>query len=99
MPAKFYVFSTKVYDLLRWEPPQYPPAMALSAVFMVVVIGMVFFNRWVVQRREYTTVTGKGYRTSPISLGKWRYVTLAFISCTPVFSLFFPSPSLWLGPL
>ena len=35
MPAKFYVFSTKVYDLLRWEPPQYPPAMALSAVFMV----------------------------------------------------------------
>ncbi|UCG66185.1 MAG: iron ABC transporter permease [Deltaproteobacteria bacterium] len=79
MPAKFFVFSTKVYDMLRWEPPQYPPAMALSAVFMAVIIGLVFLNRFVVQRRQYTTVTGKGYRTSPIRLGKWRYVTLAYV--------------------
>ncbi|MDZ4245841.1 MAG: iron ABC transporter permease, partial [Dehalococcoidia bacterium] len=79
MPAKIFVYSTKVYDLLRWEPPQYPPAMALSAIFMFVVIGLVFFNRWVIQRRQYTTVTGKGYKTSAIRLGKWRYATLAFV--------------------
>ena len=97
MPAKFYVFSTKVYDLLRWEPPQYPPAMALSAVFMVVVIGMVFFNRWVVQRREYTTVTGKGYRTSPIILGKWKYVTLAFVILYTVIFLVLPFTILIIG--
>jgi len=46
---------------------------------MAVIIGLVFLNRFVVQRRQYTTVTGKGYRTSPIRLGKWRYVTLAYV--------------------
>ncbi|MDP2646555.1 MAG: iron ABC transporter permease [Desulfobacterales bacterium] len=79
MPAKFFVFSTKVYDLLRWDPPLYPPAMALSSIFLVVIVGLIFFNRWVIQRRQYTTVTGKGYRTTPIRLGKWKYVTLAFV--------------------
>ena len=97
MPSKFFVFSTKVYDLLRWEPPQYPPAMALSAVFMVIVIAMIFLNRWVVQRREYTTVTGKGYRTSTIILGKWRYATMAFILLYAFIFLILPGTILIIG--
>lgn len=97
MPAKFFVFSTKVYDLLRWEPPQYPPAMALSSVFLIVVIGLVFINRWVIQRRQYTTVTGKGYRTSPIRLGKWRYATLAFVILYAVVFLVLPFTILIVG--
>jgi len=97
MPSKFYVFSTKVYDLLRWEPPQYPPAMALSSVFMVIVIGMIFLNRWVVQRRQYTTVSGKGYRTSIIKLGKWRYVTLAFVLLYALIFLILPLTILIIG--
>lgn len=90
MPVKFFVFSTKVYEMLRWDPPLYPPAMALSTVFLVVVICLVFVNRWFIQRRQYTTVTGKGYRTSPIRLGKWKYVTLAFVIVYAIIFLFLP---------
>jgi len=96
-PVGFDVFSTKVFDLLRWSPPQYPPAMALSTVFLIVVIGLVFFNRWVMQRRQYTTVTGKGYRTSPIKLGKWKYATLSFVIFYSFVFLFLPFGFLIIG--
>lgn len=76
-PAKIYVYSTKVYDLIRWEPPRYPPAMALSSVFMVAMFVVVLLYRYVVAGREYTTVTGHGYRAATIKLGKWKYLTLS----------------------
>lgn len=75
-PAKIFVYATKVYDLLRWEPPEYPPAMALSTVFMMIIFFMVFVQRRITSRRQYTTVSGKGYRVTPIKLGPWKYVTL-----------------------
>lgn len=76
MPSKIFVYSTKVYDMLRWEPPQYPPAMALSMVFMAFVIVLVFLNRWLITRRQYTTVSGKGFRVAPVRVGSWRWVLL-----------------------
>jgi iron(III) transport system permease protein len=76
-PAKIYVYSTKVYDMLRWEPPRYPPAMALSSVFMASVIVVVLIYRFVIAGREYSTVTGRGYRPTTIKLGKWKYLTLS----------------------
>lgn len=76
MPAKVFVYSTKVYDMLRWEPPQYPPAMALSLVFMIFVFAMVFLNRWLITRKQYTTVSGKAFRPAVIRMGPWRWVLL-----------------------
>jgi len=76
MPARIYVYSTKIYDMLRWEPPQYPPAMALSSIFMLFVFAVVFMNRWLITRRQYTTVSGKGFRPAPIRMGPWRWVLL-----------------------
>jgi iron(III) transport system permease protein len=76
MPVRIYVYSTKIYDMLRWEPPQYPPAMALSSIFMLFVFAVVFMNRWLITRRQYTTVSGKGFRTTPIRMGPWRWVLL-----------------------
>jgi iron(III) transport system permease protein len=76
-PAKIHVYSTKVYDLLRWEPPRYPPAMALSSFFMLSMFIVVLIYRWAISGREYTTVTGRGYKATTIKLGKWKYLTLS----------------------
>lgn len=76
MPARIYVYSTKIYDMLRWEPPLYPPAMALSSIFMLFVFAVVFMNRWLITRRQYTTVSGKAFRPAPIRMGPWRWVLL-----------------------
>ncbi len=97
MPAKIFVYSTKVYDLLRWEPPQYPPAMALSTIFMAIVFGLIFLNRWVIQRRQYTTVTGKGYRATPIALGKLRWFLFGLCVAYILIFLFLPFTILVIG--
>ncbi|HEX9880264.1 MAG TPA: iron ABC transporter permease [Candidatus Binatia bacterium] len=97
MPAKIFVYSTKVYDMLRWEPPQYPPAMALSMVFMLFVFGLVFFNRWIITRRHYTTVSGKAFRVAPIHVGPWRWVLLAVCVLYLVVFTLTPFTLLFLG--
>lgn len=71
-----FVYTTRVYDLVHWLPPKYPEAMALSVVFMVVVFVLVFVNRRVIGQRQYVTVTGRGFAVRPISLGRWKYLTL-----------------------
>lgn len=93
MPAKIFVYSTKVYDLLRWEPPKYPSAMALSMVFMVSVGILVLVQRYLVSKRQYTTVTGRGFNVRPIALGKAKWplfgITTAFITVTTFLPFFF----------
>jgi iron(III) transport system permease protein len=33
IPAGIYVYGTRIYDLVRWDPPLYSQAMALSTIF------------------------------------------------------------------
>lgn len=90
MPAKIFVYSTKVYDFLRWEPPKYPPAMALSMIFMVVVGILVIIQRYLMTRRQYTTVTGRGFNVRPVALGKMKWPVFSFCSFFIVLTTFLP---------
>ncbi|MFC1930405.1 ABC transporter permease [Chloroflexota bacterium] len=96
-PARLFVFSTKVFDLIKTDPPQYPPAMALSTIFLVIVVAMILVNRWIIERRQYTTVTGKGYRTTPIRVGKWRWLLFAVCVGYVVIFLVLPFTFLIIG--
>lgn len=71
-PIKFFVYSTKIYELVLQEPPAYGPAMALSTMALVLLAPLVFLQHWVSQRRSYATIGGQ-YRVGRNRLGKWRY--------------------------
>jgi iron(III) transport system permease protein len=43
---------------------------------MVFVFAMVFLNRWLITRKQYTTVSGKAFRPAVIRMGPWRWVLL-----------------------
>lgn len=63
LPAGIFVYSTRVFDLLRIEPPDEPQAMALSTFFLVILFVLVFFYRALLQRAHMAaTLTGKGAR-------------------------------------
>lgn len=70
-PFQFYVYSTKVYALVSQEPPQFAPASALASMGLLVILPLIFLQRWLGQRRQYTTLTGK-LQTQPVRLGRWR---------------------------
>jgi iron(III) transport system permease protein len=77
-PSGIYVYSTKIYDFLHREPRAYGEATALGSVFLFVLAILLFFYwRYLSGNKKFTVVTGQGYSTLRVKLGKWRYVALA----------------------
>lgn len=75
IPVGIYVYSTEIWESTHWEPPRYDQATALSSLFLLVIFGMVLVQRLVLGRRQYTTISGRGYSARTTSLGRWRWVT------------------------
>src|ERR687891_670745 len=78
-PIGLQVYSTKIHELVTWEPPQFAPAMALSTVSLGVLLLMVAFQCLYIANKSYTTVSGRGFSIRPTYLGRWRYPAFAAI--------------------
>ncbi len=79
VPIDLHVFSTKIHDLVISEPAEYPPAMALSSTFLVVLLLLVTFQRFVLKRKEYTTVSGRGFNNRLTPLGRWKGLVFVLV--------------------
>ena len=77
-PFRFYVYSTKIYALVRTEIPNYGEAAALASVTMLIISLIIPLQRWIIQRRRYTTLTGS-FKPGLVDLGNWRFVLFAAI--------------------
>jgi len=94
VPIGLYVYSTKIRDMVTYEPPEYAPATALGTMFLVVLLALVAFQRWYVGRKMFRTVTGRGFSTRVVALGRWRWpifwlvALIAFsVTLTPIIML------------
>jgi iron(III) transport system permease protein len=96
-PIGLQVYSTKIHELVTWEPPQFAPAMALSTVFLGVLLLMVGLQRRYIAQRNYETVTGRGFSVRPTPLGRWRYPAFALILCFAMVVTIVPTALLLLG--
>lgn len=77
LPANIFVYGTRIYDYLRQEPPAYGEATALGSVFLLVLCVLAYVYRKYLQgNKKFTVVTGSGYSTMRVKLGKWRYIAL-----------------------
>lgn len=95
-PVGIYVYATRIYDYIRQEPPAYGEATALGSLFLVVLALLVFlYQRYIRERRKFAVVTGQGYSTSRLNLGKWKYVALA--GCLLYFSVMMILPLAFLA--
>ena len=75
LPAGIYVFSTKIYAIVRTATfmPVYGQANALAMVYLVIAVGTTFlYTRMISRAERYTIITGKGYRPRQLDLGKWK---------------------------
>lgn len=95
-PARIFVYTTKVYQLLE-ATHQFGPAMAMTNVFLVVLLTLIFIQRRLLNRQSYTTIGGRGFTIRPASLGRWRYVTLAFCLTWMVVGTLLPLMTLIFG--
>jgi iron(III) transport system permease protein len=77
-PINFFVYSTKILSLIRTDIPQYGEATALASVTLLLIALIIPMQRWVLERRRYTTITGN-FKPGLIDLGRWNYILFGTI--------------------
>ena len=96
-PIGLQVYSTKIHELVTWEPPQFAPAMALSTVFLGVLLLMVALQRNYIGQRNYETVSGRGFSVRSTPLGHWRYPAFFLVLAFAMVVTIVPTALLLIG--
>jgi iron(III) transport system permease protein len=98
-PFDFFVYSTKIYGLVRAEGvrlPEYGQATVLASMTLLVIALIIPLQRWILQRRRYTTVTGS-FKPGLIGLGRWKYPAFGTILGLLLLLTIFPIIMLVMG--
>jgi iron(III) transport system permease protein len=99
-PVGIEVFSTQIYNALNGNiTPDYAYAGALS-VLVIVLVALLATVMWrYLSQRDFTTISGKGQRTDPADIGRWKYLCTAAIVIYAIVALAFPLFQLVFGSL
>ena len=97
IPAGIYVYGTRIYDLVHWDPPLYSQAMALSTVFLLALFVLVLAYQKFLRSKEYATLRGGGMSYRPTFLGKWRYLASAILFVWVVVGIYLPLAMVLIG--
>jgi iron(III) transport system permease protein len=99
-PAQIYVFTTQIYSYITsGVVPEYPPAIALSTLFVILSFALILFQRRMLGERSFVTISGRNYRSTPAGLGQWKYVVFGLLALYVVVSVALPLTMLVLGSL
>ena len=81
LPGRIYVLSTDIYSDVHYSiPANFGNAGAFSIGLLAMVVVMLhFYNRLSRHADRYRTITGKGFRSRAIRLGRLRYLTATFL--------------------
>lgn len=63
---------TYIYRLMNSSPSRGNEAAAVAITLVVIVLAVTALQRWVVSKRSYTTVSGKGLKLGVVDLGWFR---------------------------
>ncbi|HEV8020809.1 MAG TPA: iron ABC transporter permease [Candidatus Lustribacter sp.] len=74
IPANIYVYSTRIYDLIGHDPPQFQQAIALSTLMLVILFVLTVFYQRFTSRRLFATLSGRGVSFTQVRLGRWRWL-------------------------
>lgn len=109
LTAGIPLLSSQIY--FATHPPSGLPDYGLASVLGVIMLVFAFVLIWYYQRvtknaEKYATITGKGYRPTRMSLGKWKIPTIiavwGFILISvilPLLSLIWSSLHAWTVPI
>jgi len=96
-PADIFVYSTRIYDLASWEPPDFKAAMALSTVVLIVLLVIAVLYQRLNRRYDYATILGRGASFRQLRIGRIRWVVAGGLFLVVAMSLLFPLCMLLIG--
>jgi iron(III) transport system permease protein len=89
LPARFHVVSTQLWQFFEY-PVRVEVAAAYAMPLLLITLVMFWFQRAVLGRRGYTTVSGKGGERRLIKLGPWRWAMFGYAFAVCAFSVLLP---------
>jgi iron(III) transport system permease protein len=98
IPADIYVYSTRIYNLIRTVPPDYAQSMALSTIILTLLLLIALAYSRALRRYEgNATITGRGVRTRPRLVGRGAWLASGVIVTGLVIGVFLPAAILVLA--
>ena len=91
-PEGHLVLSTYLYKLTnKLGTPSYHLMAAVAVCLVAVTLPLVLFQRWLLKSaNKYVSIKGKGARQKPLPLGKWKWISFAFIAAWLLFTIVMP---------
>lgn len=96
-PAGIEVFSTRIYDLITWEPPEFAQAITLSTFFLGVLFLLAVFYQQYTGRRQFATLSGRGVSFRQVDMGAARYAVGGALLFVVIVAVYLPIGTLILG--
>ncbi len=89
VPARTPIITTQI-----WQMFQFPPNIELASAFALPLLGLtallLWFQRRLLARKNFTSLTGKGGQKRTLNIGPWRWFFLGFCLLVSTLSLFLP---------
>ena len=89
-PVGIYVYSTRIYDLVSWEPPKFASAMALSTFVLIVLLLIAVAYQYFGRPRDYATILGRGAGFQQLRIGRLRWLIAAALWLLVAIALLVP---------
>jgi iron(III) transport system permease protein len=98
LPAKVFVFSNRIYAAVQYDyPVNYGLATALGVSFFGLMIVLIFIQNMMLRGKDFSIITGKGYRPRVVRLGHFRWVTFAFCLSYFIIATALPLSQVFIG--
>ncbi len=99
VPGGVDTLPTLIYRLMNASPARSNDAAAVAVVLTVLLVVVIGVQQKAMNRKEYTTVTGKGVRARRVPLRGWRFGAAAFAWLYFVLAVLLPVAALVVAAL
>ncbi|MDE2835995.1 MAG: iron ABC transporter permease [Chloroflexota bacterium] len=96
LPIRYFVFGSKIFDLVQNEPPDFGAATAMGIIILAAIIPLIIGQYYMTSRRNYTTLSGK-YQAQVNDLRKWKWPVFGFVLFLVFLMTIFPMIFLVMG--
>lgn len=96
-PSNIFVYSTRIYDLVSWEPPKFADAMALSTFVLFVLLLVALAYQRLGRNTDYATILGRGASFRQLQVGRARWAIAGALWLVVAVALVFPMIMLVIG--
>lgn len=89
IPARYPVVTTQLQEFFS-SNNRVDLAAAYAMPLLLITVAMLSLQRWLLARKGFTVIGGKGGERRVVRLGPWRYVMLGYALLVALLAVFMP---------